>query len=449
MRHKFAVSFVDRTTLFAFLVILSTLIIDTSIVKVSVFTRVAQNINLSIEIFIISFFSYTASQFFILKLIRQRKNAIKSLPLNVVDKFFIGTQFVLSAIFILIILQMLVSSEYNIVFFEASVWISCSIPIILLGILAKKFFSWFLYNPSLIIILYGVAMITLCMNSLFIILTVINLSATQQELIKPLTRNIVDADNIFNSGYVITSILSFILVWVPTVLVLKYYLKKMARAKFWTLVVIPLVYFLSQFQTLFVDLFAPLRFSDPVLFGIVYTLIISETKLVGGILFGATFWMAAIKVRHHIVKEYMAISGYGVMLMFSSSQITSLTLVTYPPFGLFTTAFMSLASYLVLVGIYSTALSLAEDMDLRRSIKKTLEKEKSFLGTIGLSQIQNEMQRRVTRFTNEFSQKSKSLFEETGVQPSLGEEEIREYLKLTLDELKTLRDYEKQKSEWF
>jgi hypothetical protein len=46
----------------------------------------------------------------------------------------------------------------------------------------------------------------------------------------------------------------------------------------------------SQFQTLFLDVFTPFRLSDPILFGIVYTLIFSAAKPAGGILFGVAFW---------------------------------------------------------------------------------------------------------------------------------------------------------------
>jgi hypothetical protein len=49
----------------------------------------------------------------------------------------------------------------------------------------------------------------------------------------------------------------------------------------------------SQFQTLFLHVFTPFRLSDPILFGIVYTLIFSAAKPAGGILFGVAFWIIA------------------------------------------------------------------------------------------------------------------------------------------------------------
>jgi hypothetical protein len=74
------------------------------------------------------------------------------------------------------------------------------------------------------------------------------------------------------------------------VLLLKHYSRKLGRAKDWIIVSIPLAYFLSQFEPLFLDVLTPFRLSDLILFGIVYTLIFSAAKPVGGILFGVGFW---------------------------------------------------------------------------------------------------------------------------------------------------------------
>lgn len=72
-------------------------------------------------------------------------------------------------------------------------------------------------------------------------------------IIQPATTpvaNFSSVYDIFNSAYFVTSILSFILTWFATVLLLRSYSRKFGRAKYWILVSIPLVYFLSQFQSL-------------------------------------------------------------------------------------------------------------------------------------------------------------------------------------------------------
>jgi len=143
-------------------------------------------------------------------------------------------------------------------------------------------------------------------------------------------------------------------------------------AKYWIIVSIPLAYFLSQVQPLFLYSFADLRLSNPVLFGIIYNLIFSVSKPAGGVLFDIAFWSIAKSLTNKTVKSYMIISAYGMMLLFTVNQPTGLTLIQYPPFGLATISFMVLAVYLVFLGVYSSAASVSEDTRLRQSIRKLL-----------------------------------------------------------------------------
>jgi hypothetical protein len=126
--------------------------------------------------------------------------------------------------------------------------------------------------------------------------------------------------NSFTYLYLTTSIVAFIATWFSTILLLRHYSKKIGRTRYWITVSIPLVFFLSQFQAEILKLFLPLRLSDPFLFGIVSTLIFNSTKTVGGILFGIAFWSVAKNITQREVREYMTISAYGMVLLFTSNQ---------------------------------------------------------------------------------------------------------------------------------
>ncbi|MGH9982767.1 MAG: hypothetical protein ACRD8W_02280 [Nitrososphaeraceae archaeon] len=91
-----------------------------------------------------------------------------------------------------------------------------------------------------------------------------------------------------------------------------------------------MAYFLSQFQPLFLFTFDEFRLSDPVLFGIVYTLLFSISKPLGGVLFGVAFWIVARNLKDSKVKGYLIISAYGMTLLFASNQPSALLLVPYP-----------------------------------------------------------------------------------------------------------------------
>jgi hypothetical protein len=157
--------------------------------------------------------------------------------------------------------------------------------------------------------------------------------------------------------------------------------------------------------------------------------------LAGGVLFGAAFWSAARRINpSNVVRNYMIISAYGFVLLFVSNQAVALVSAPYPPFGLVTISFMGLSSYLILVGIYASAISVAQDVRLRQSIRKFAIKESKLLDSIGSSQMEQEIQQRVMTMTKEHKE---SMTNETGIQPSLNKEEITKYLEEVLQEIKT------------
>jgi hypothetical protein len=82
-----------------------------------------------------------------------------------------------------------------------------------------------------------------------------------------------------------------------------------------------LIYFLMQSQPLSLNLFLPFSQSEPILFSTLYTLIFTMSKVVGGILFGITFWFVAKNLTHStIVRDYMIMSSCGFVLLFVSNQ---------------------------------------------------------------------------------------------------------------------------------
>ena len=86
---------------------------------------------------------------------------------------------------------------------------------------------------------------------------------------------VASVQNIFSSSYFVSSVTAFILTWFATILLLNHYSKKLGMIKYWILVLIPLIYFLSQFESIFLNIFVFLRKEDPILFGVAYSLIFS------------------------------------------------------------------------------------------------------------------------------------------------------------------------------
>ena len=73
----------------------------------------------------------------------------------------------------------------------------------------------------------------------------------------------------------------------------------------------------------------------------------------------------------------MIICGLGFLLFFSAGQST-LANTLYPPFGLATISLYGLSTFMILLGLYSSAISVSTDIELRKSIKKSTLRESKF-----------------------------------------------------------------------
>jgi hypothetical protein len=109
----------------------------------------------------------------------------------------------------------------------------------------------------------------------------------------------------------------------------------------------------------------------------------------------------------------------------------------YPPFGLATVSFMVLASYLISIGVYSSAVSIAQDTKLRQSLRKSVEQQSNLLDNIGSSQMEQEVQKKVVKVMKEISYQTE---EKTGIQTSLEEQDIKKYLNKVIEEVKEKRN---------
>jgi hypothetical protein len=126
----------------------------------------------------------------------------------------------------------------------------------------------------------------------------------------------------------------------------------------------------------------------------------------------------------------MAISAYGIMLFFTVHQPVTLTLIPYPPFGIPTLCFVGISSYLVLVGVYSSAISISSDNELLKAVRKSLPSNSNLLGNIGSAQEIQKIQSRALKITNQLSDQ---ITKETGVHSSLEEQDIKDYLRDILE----------------
>jgi hypothetical protein len=127
----------------------------------------------------------------------------------------------------------------------------------------------------------------------------------------------------------------------------------------------------------------------------------------------------------------MIISGWGIFLIFSAKAEVQIA-GPYPPFGLATITILSIAAFLMLVGIYNSAVLVSASNDLRKSIYK-YALESKLLGQIGRAEMENEQQRTVTKITNE----KKDFMTDTQQQPvELDGMELKKYIEFVVREVR-------------
>jgi hypothetical protein len=437
----------NKSILITMIVIVVAVIVDNSIVGIVTSIGGMRSSIYDIALFAIMVLVFALGQYIILKFVKSRyldrtnETTVTKFRIRLFYRITACVQYALVGILASVIFQIVFISGYHIYSIILTVFFNLGLSILLLSLLAKHFFYWYRINRTSVVLFYGLAMTLISVNAIVAIIYLNHGFVDNPAIIKSvrsLTGSLALPDRVFGSIYAFTAALAFVVTWIATVLLLKHYSKKLGKAKYWILVTIPLAYFLSQFQPLFLFTFSDFRLSDPVLFGIVYTLIFSISKPLGGVLFGIAFWIVSRNLRDSKVKGYLIISAYGMTLLFTANQPTALILTPYPPFGLVTICFMGLASYLLYLGVYSSALSVSEDSRLRQTIRKAAFKEsQQFLDAIGSAEMEQEVERKVIRF----SKRTKDLMEqETGIRTSVDEDDVRLYIEEVLIELKGKKD---------
>jgi len=204
------------------------------------------------------------------------------------------------------------------------------------------------------------------------------------------------------------SLFSFVFVWVATVALLRQYRIKIGRIRFWVIITIPLLYFLFPFETYFANFSEAMLSGSPVIFSVIYILLFSATKQVGGVLFSIVFLTAATKIKQPHLQNSLRIAAIGIAIVFSSIEINSLLYAAYPPYGVLTIMLIPLGSYSLFIGLFASARLASQDKKLRMEFLQSTEKQLAFLQTIGKVQMEKELEKSLKSIL-----KSQPLLEES------------------------------------
>ena len=389
---------------------------------------------------------FIIGQYVILQYIKTKTKNIRSKfrYLDILHKVVMVIQYVLCSIFVIVILEMLIVSRYQLVYLIVAEFLSYTLYISVLILFAERLFRWYHSDRStIVVLLYGISAIILALSS-FVALIEDNLNMlTKEPVITPAQKVVfppIEPGTLvffLSDIYQYSDLIATVLVWSTTVLLLHHYfdrLTRLGKIKVWVLMTAPLIYFLSSFAGVF-DLYSPE--TDAELFWFyIYT---SLNSAAAGILFGLSFRVVAKSIRpQSAAREYIILAAFGFPLLFISS-LSVITPAAYPPVGLAGVSTMGLSAYLIFIGIYSSGISISEDVNLRRSIRKSATEEARLLVSIGSAQSRQKLEKKVLQ---DASQQVEKMMKNTGIQPSLTETEMRGYLNEVFKDIRVLQDVE-------
>jgi hypothetical protein len=318
-----------------------------------------------------------------------------------------------------ILIEILLTSSYYKPLLAISVALSYGLTTFLMGLLAYRLSSWVRTHRSVVVLIYAIASVFITINAIdsliffdVVILDVRQWMFTSSELADqpPELSNVTpQSPVIFQTGfsettpmYIVAQIQTysmtayFIVTWAGTIMLLRHYIKKIGKIRFWLVTTLPIIFFLNYYITLYKNA----NPATPFIVGIQF-LLLAWAIIICGILFGFGFRSVAKAITGSSnVRNYMLIAAYGYVLFFNAAQATVLQ-AGYPPFGLANVSIVGLSSYLIFIGVYHSAVSVSQDSQLIRNIKKMTMKELELIRDLGLAQSQQTVEKNVMKANKE------------------------------------------------
>jgi hypothetical protein len=126
----------------------------------------------------------------------------------------------------------------------------------------------------------------------------------------------------------------------------------------------------------------------------------------------------------------MTIAGFGFIFLFLTNQANGIIVSPYPPFGITTSLFFGISSFLVMIGFYCSALYMSEHRDIRRIIKNDIRKDDL------LTQMSNKfIEDETINYINHFKKSFKSELFVNYPGSLFLNEDIKQYVKNVINEI--------------
>src|ERR687887_299221 len=364
--------------------------------------------------------------------------------------------YALLVIFGAIIVEMVLFSQY-ITYLLILILLISGVAILFFGFRTYKFLSWFKSSVNkrhnIMILAFAVSSMLLCIS------VTVTTALDTKELVFSRPPSI---DPNFHSSNSMASrhlsrielVIHLYMFLVPQVTAiaiaetvaiayfLRYFKDQIGRATFWTLIILPPVLFLTGIfgPQLLKSTASEFVYMDPTF--LIFRVIGTAGWVVADFVIAFAYILVAKTLGRQITSSRNKIINYLIIaalatILISPTTNNWITNNSYPPFGAIQRAFVVLASFLFSIGIYSVALSVAQDAELRHLARK-YAKEYALLDTLGNAQENAEIIRKVVKLIHKHAD---AMEKETAVESSmLDDNEVRQYLDLVITETREKKD---------
>ena len=418
-------------------VVIVTITVDSQIGYVADFIPERLSSNVGVFTFIVIAVVFAITQYLILAHIKKsNKETTQRVPhLSKLHTGVSVAQYLLAVVIAVVILLILLTQQYNIIALYIVYVISFGLWILTLALLAKAFFSWYKFSSkNIIVLIFTLSMIAYIVNGITGLAENSDMLAQQKKIITSVDVAYFPEFSIESVGSQIgmanhiVSTVAYILTWIGTVKMLFPYIKKLGKIKFWIIMGVAMIYYLIEFPLFVLGYFTPSENVD----AMTNVLIFSFAGIMSGIIFGAAFLSVARTLRKGSdLRNHMIIAAYGFLLFYISGSAMA-SQAAYPPYGIVSISFIGISCYLIYTGLYSSAVTVSQDTTLRLSIRKSLDEQAKFLHSVGSAHMEQELQSTVMKIAKKHSD---VLTEKTGVESSMTESDIKEYMTMVLNEI--------------
>jgi hypothetical protein len=421
-------------------IVVVTLAIDSQIGIIADFIPEQLASNVGIAAFIGIWTIFAVTQYYILSYVKKsnKENRVRARYLNLIHKIVTIAQFVLAGIISVVILQISITQEYNTAMLYSALSISYGLWIVTLGLLARAFFSWYGLKKNVMVLILALSMVAYIVNGIMALCYQFNLLAQNNLIIRsgdvaffPVF-SIATLGDLINIASQTASGVAYLLTWIGTVMLLRPYIKKLGSIKFWTIMSAVMIYYLIQFPLFVLGYYNP---SEDVN-AMANILIFSMSAVFTGIVFGLAFLSVARTLKtDSIVRDHMIIAAYGFVLFYVAGSAW-VSQAAYPPYGLAAVSFTGLSCYLIYNGLYFSAILVSQDIEVRKSIKKSVLEQSKLLDSIGSAEMERELQTHVLTVAKKASD---IMAKETGVEAPMTEDDMKDYMQVVMKELQSKR----------